>query len=88
MFDDAETMGTTPIPWDPRAIDWKEIEELRKQPGIEKMYQSLRLQEMARGMSILGIRNQNPGASPDDVQRIFSERMELFWKLDERDKRD
>lgn len=86
MFEDRSETPPTPQPWDPCAIDWAEITDLRNQPGIEKVYQSLRLQEMAREMSILGIRNQNPGASPDDVQRIFSERMETFWKLDERNK--
>lgn len=88
MFDDAETMSGTRIPWDPCAIDWKDIEELRKQPGIEKVYQSLRLQQMAREMNLLGIRDQHPGASDEEVQRIFAERMEMFWKVDGRDKRD
>lgn len=88
MFDDTGEMRSAPIPWDPCAIDWKEVEELRKQPGIEKVYQSLRLQQMAREMNLLGIRHQHPKASDDEVQRIFAERMEMFWKLDGRDQRD
>ncbi len=68
-----------PIPvYDPTAIDWDEIERLRRMSGSEKVMIGLRLQEMARMVTLAGIRHQNPEADEDEIQRIFAERMSMF----------
>jgi hypothetical protein len=61
--------------YDPQAIDWDEIEEWRRIPGSEKVLMGLRLQEMARRVTLAGIRHQHPDADEEEVQRIFAERM-------------
>lgn len=65
-----------PIPvYDPTAIDWDEIERLRRMSGSEKVMIGLRLQEMARMVTLAGIRHQNPGADEEEIHRLFMERI-------------
>jgi hypothetical protein len=64
--------------YDPTAIDWKEIEELRRIPGPEKVRMSLGLQELARRLTLAGIRHQNPDASEEEIHGIFAQRMSMF----------
>lgn len=64
--------------YDPTAIDWKEIEELRRIPGPEKVRMGLRLQELARTVTLAGIRHQHPDADEEEVHGIFVQRMSLF----------
>ena len=61
--------------YDPRTIDWPDIERLRRIPGPEKVLIGLRLQELARLTTLSGIRHQHPDADETEVQRIFLERI-------------
>jgi len=61
--------------FDPTAIDWEEIERLRKIPGPEKVLIGLRLQELARTVTIAGIRHQHPDADEEEIRRLYIERI-------------
>ncbi len=61
--------------YDPRKIDWQQIERLRRMPPQEKVLMGLRLQEMARLTMLAGIRAQFPHADENEVHRIFMERI-------------
>ena len=76
-------MANDDIPvWDPEAVDWDEIRALREMPRIEKVLMSLRLQALARESAMAGIRRQYPDATPEEVIRLYDERvaMDRPWK--------
>lgn len=62
-------------------IGREEIEEWRQVPGPEKVLIGLRLQEMARLITLAGIRHQHPEADDAEIQRLYEERMERLDAL-------
>ena len=61
--------------YEPRAVNWPDIERLRRVPGPEKVLIGLRLQELARLTTPSGIRPQHPDADEAEIQRIFRDRI-------------
>ena len=61
--------------FDPQAIDWEEIERLRKITGSQKVLMGLRLQELARTVTLAGIRHQHPDADEQEIHRLYIERI-------------
>ncbi|MGB9624315.1 MAG: hypothetical protein ACPMAQ_05580 [Phycisphaerae bacterium] len=76
-------MAEKEIPiWDPDAIDWEDVRRSRQTPGMQRAIASLRLQEMARKMTMQAIRRQHPGADEAEVMRIYREWLARFAGLD------
>ena len=61
----------------------RQLEAYRKMSGEERLAIALGLHELACNVSREGIRHQNPNASPEEVERLLKERIELGRRLDE-----
>jgi hypothetical protein len=64
-------------PVTPEAARQKQIEMLRAMTEEERTNLSLRLYELACEVSRWGIRNQFPDATPDEVEDLLRQRIEL-----------
>ena len=76
----------TPPPETQRLIDElyrEELREARAMPPDEKILAGQQLFESACRITLLGIRNQNPGASEEQCLEILRKRLELQRKLEE-----
>ncbi|MBI1904455.1 MAG: hypothetical protein HYS13_25445 [Planctomycetia bacterium] len=60
----------------------EKVVRARSTPAEEKFLAGPRLFEFACWMTIEGIRNQNPGASEEDVRRILAERLALRERME------
>jgi len=82
IFDDRSDAPSTPQPWDPCAIDWAEVEELRRESGEERILLSLRLNALTRELALAGIRDQYPGLDDEAIERLLAEQDEILRRLD------
>jgi hypothetical protein len=65
------------------AIYKDKIARARAKDPVEKLLDGFRLHEYACGITLAGIRNQNPGISDADALRILKERVALQRRMDE-----
>ncbi|HEV2210185.1 MAG TPA: hypothetical protein VG167_15505 [Verrucomicrobiae bacterium] len=65
----------------PEAALDKQIERYRAMTPEERVGIALRLHELACEMARLGIRRQNPSASPEQVEALLRQRLELARNL-------
>ena len=65
----------------PEAALQLQIERYRAMSREERVAIALRLHELACEMARLGIRRQNPGASPARVEELLRRRLELARAL-------
>ena len=56
----------------------------RNTPPEHKLLAPARLYEYARGISIAGIKNQHPGATPEQIRELFRRRLKIARELDKR----
>jgi hypothetical protein len=54
-----------------------QIRRYRQMTGEERLAVALRLHELACAMAREGIRQQNPGASADEIERLLRQRLQL-----------
>jgi hypothetical protein len=59
----------------------EEVLDARSMPMEEKLLLGERLFRWACEVTLAGIRNQNPGASEEECQRVLVERIELGKKM-------
>jgi hypothetical protein len=65
------------------AIYKDKIARAREQDPIEKLLDGFRLHEYACGITLAGIRHQNPGISDADALQILKERVAMQRRWDE-----
>jgi hypothetical protein len=82
MSDDTNETPSKPVPWDPCAIDWEEMDALRRESGEERILQSLRLRALTRELAIAGIRDRHPDLEDEAVKRMLAEQDEMLGRLD------
>jgi hypothetical protein len=63
----------------PEAALAKQIELYRNMTGEQRLSIALDLHELSCGIAREGIRQQNPGASAEQVERLLRERIRLSY---------
>ncbi len=61
----------------PQQATEKQIELYRAMTPEQRVGIALRLHELACNMARMGIRHQNPSASPEEVEALLHKRLEL-----------
>jgi hypothetical protein len=63
----------------PEAALAKQIELYRKMTGEQRLAIALELHELSCDIAREGIRQQNPGASGEEIERLLRERVRLSY---------
>ena len=60
----------------------RQLEAYRQMTGEQRLAIALGLHELACNVAREGIRHQNPGAAPEEVERLLRERIKLARELE------